>query len=316
MTAVAGSLRLPQRYGLARNGALLFLGLPARWHAAKQKSAGHSLVPESLKHAIALSVMLCLLPLAAVGQTVSVVDSAFNSNTITITAGQSVTWLWNGGSGNTALAHNVDSGSSCSSNGLFSSGGTKTSGSYSHQFTVVGTYSYFCDPHCGFMTGSVTVNPAAATHLVMTSVPGSATAGVAFNVVVTAYDQYGNVDTNFPGNVSITGSAGGTLLSGQRTFSVTLFTAGFQSITASAGGVSSSTAFLTVNPAATSQFFITGTPGSTTAGTAFSMTVTAKDPYSNTTPSYGGTVHFTSPGDPAATLPVDYHFVAGDNGVH
>src|SRR5260370_1099434 len=56
-------------------------------------------------------------------------------------------------------------------------------------------------------------------------------------------------------------------------------------------------------------------PASATAGTAFSITVTAKDQFNNTVTTYTGTVHFTST-DGAAVLPANYTFVAGDNGVH
>ena len=49
------------------------------------------------------------------------------------------------------------------------------------------------------------------------------------------------------------------------------------------------------------------------AGTSFSITVTAKDPYGNTIPWYTGTVHFTST-DAQAILPADYTFETGDSG--
>src|SRR5207302_2716832 len=53
---------------------------------------------------------------------------------------------------------------------------------------------------------------------------------------------------------------------------------------------------------------------SQTAGTAFDVTVTARDPYNNVATGYLGTVHFTS-SDGSAALPSNYTFVAGDNGV-
>src|SRR5205814_837856 len=54
--------------------------------------------------------------------------------------------------------------------------------------------------------------------------------------------------------------------------------------------------------AATSQFVVTGFPSPVTAGTAGTFTVTAQDAYGNTTPTYSGTVAFTS-NDPQATPP-------------
>jgi hypothetical protein len=64
-----------------------------------------------------------------------------------------------------------------------------------------------------------------------------------------------------------------------------------------------------------SQLRITGVPSSATAGSAFSLTVSALDANNNVVAGYLGTVHFTS-NDGAATLPADYTFTAADNGVH
>src|SRR5439155_13220693 len=56
-------------------------------------------------------------------------------------------------------------------------------------------------------------------------------------------------------------------------------------------------------------------PASATAGTGFSVTVTAKDAFSNTVTTYTGTAHFTS-SDGQAVLPANYPFVAADGGAH
>ena len=104
---------------------------------------------------------------------------------------------------------------------------------------------------------------------------------------------------------------------GVHTFSATLKTAGSQSLTitdtttASVFGTSSDIA---VTPAAATHFVITG-PTSVTAGTAFSITVTALDAYGNIVTGYPGTVDFTS-SDTTATLPSNYTFKADDKGVH
>jgi streptogramin lyase len=71
----------------------------------------------------------------------------------------------------------------------------------------------------------------------------------------------------------------------------------------------------TVTPATAASFRLTVSDTSVTAGTPFSVTVTAVDAYGNVVPSYRGTVHFTS-SDGTATLPDDYTFTADDNGVH
>jgi hypothetical protein len=56
-------------------------------------------------------------------------------------------------------------------------------------------------------------------------------------------------------------------------------------------------------------------PASTNIGSAFSVTVTARNGDGTTATGYRGTVHFTS-SDLSATLPANYTFIAGDNGSH
>src|SRR5262249_41722683 len=55
--------------------------------------------------------------------------------------------------------------------------------------------------------------------------------------------------------------------------------------------------------------------GSTTAGQAFSLILTARDHDGNIATGYTGTVIFTR-SDPQATLPASYTFTAADNGTH
>ena len=52
----------------------------------------------------------------------------------------------------------------------------------------------------------ITVQAAAAKTLTIGGFPTSDTAGAAGNVVVTAYDAYGNVATGYTGTVSLTSS--------------------------------------------------------------------------------------------------------------
>jgi hypothetical protein len=104
---------------------------------------------------------------------------------------------------------------------------------------------------------------------------------------------------------------------GIHTFSAILKTAGTQSITATdftTGGLTGSEAGITVAPAAASRFGVNAPAGST-AGSAFSITLTALDPFNNTATGYSGAVHFTSSdGQPA--LPANYAFTVADAGVH
>ncbi len=67
--------------------------------------------------------------------------------------------------------------------------------------------------------------------------------------------------------------------------------------------------------AAPAALLVVTAPLTATAGTAFNFTVRAIDVSNNTATGYTGTVHFTST-DGAATLPADYTFTTGDNGVH
>src|SRR5207249_4645152 len=67
------------------------------------------------------------------------------------------------------------------------------------------------------------------------------------------------------------------------------------------------------SPAAT--HFSISLPASTSAGSGFTLTVTALDANGNQVPSYRGTVHFTA-SDASAVLPANYLFTSSDNGSH
>ncbi|MGD0645404.1 MAG: DUF4082 domain-containing protein [Candidatus Bathyarchaeia archaeon] len=72
---------------------------------------------------------------------------------------------------------------------------------------------------------------------------------------------------------------------------------------------------ITVNPGAAASLSVTGFTNPATAGTAGTITVTAKDAYGNTATGYRGTVKITS-SDGAATLPSNHQFTSGNNGVY
>ena len=180
------------------------------------------------------------------------------------------------------------------------------------------------------VTGSetgITVTPATASTLGVTGFPSPITAGAAGGFTVTARDPYGNVATGYTGTIRFTSSDGKASLpadytftaadAGVHTFSATLRTAGTESISATdtaAAGVAGTEGGITVNPAAASQFILSG-PASVTAGATFSLTLTVEDAYGNVVTGYTGTIHFTST-DPKATLPKNYTFTASDQGVH
>jgi uncharacterized repeat protein (TIGR01451 family)/LPXTG-motif cell wall-anchored protein len=163
-------------------------------------------------------------------------------------------------------------------------------------------------------SGPIVVDAAAATHFGL-SAPAAATAGTAFTFTVTALDQFNNTATGYGGTVHFSSSDGGagttlpadaTLTNGTGTFGATLVTAGTQTITATdtvTSSITGTTSVIVVNPAAATHFAVSA-PATATAGSAFSLTVTALDQFDNTATGYGGIVHFTST-DGQAVLPAD-----------
>ena len=89
-----------------------------------------------------------------VGQSgVYTAQNIFSPTTLTVPAGTTVTWSW------VTAGHTVDSGTSCTSDGGYSSGGAQSAGfTMTHQFMTAGTYHYYCTTHCGTgMTGTIIV---------------------------------------------------------------------------------------------------------------------------------------------------------------
>jgi beta-glucanase (GH16 family)/regulation of enolase protein 1 (concanavalin A-like superfamily) len=176
---------------------------------------------------------------------------------------------------------------------------------------------------------NVAVTPAPATHFALTA-PATSTAGTPLTVTLTAVDQYGNPALAYTGTVHFSSSdlqgglpANYTFTAGDagvHTFAnaVTLKTAGAQTVTATDTVTGSITgqAGVTVSAAAATHFKIKA-PASVTAGSAFSVTVTALDAYGNIAKGYLGSIHFTS-SDTASgvVLPADYPFTAKDRGKH
>ncbi len=106
-----------------------------------------------------------------------------------------------------------------------------------------------------------------------------------------------------PGTVSCSdsGAPGGTY-----TYTVTVV---FHSWT------TESTPSIPITVDALASFAVTA-PASATAGTPFSITVTAKDQANNTIAGYVGTVHFLTSDPNGAVVPMDYTFLLADNGSH
>ncbi len=167
-------------------------------------------------------------------------------------------------------------------------------------------------------SGTIAVSAAAATHFSV-SAPASATAGGAFNFTVTAQDAFNNTAAGYSGTVHFTSSDGqaalpinSTLSSGVGTFSVTLKTAGSQTLTATdtvTSTITGTSNTITVAAAAATHFSVSA-PASATAGSAFSFTVTALDAFNNTASGYTGVVHFSST-DGQAALPANNTLSSG-----
>ena len=176
--------------------------------------------------------------------------------------------------------------------------------------------------------GAFEVQAPTASTLTVAGFPASIQAGVAGTITVTAKLASGSVATGYNGTVHFTSSDAQAVLpadysfvaadNGVHTFTVTLRTAGSQTVTVTDTLIASTTGAqsgISVTPAAANSFNVAGFPNPTTAGSPGGVTVTARDAFGNTATGYGGTIHFTST-DSQAILPSDYTFVAGDNGAH
>ncbi len=146
----------------------------------------------------------------------------------------------------------------------------------------------FTDTVTSSITGNqsgITVTPAGADSLAVTGLPDPFTYGGAQDATLTAYDEFGNVATDFAGAVTMSSSdtnavfgAVSAFTSGVATCSVTLMTMGDQDVTASSAGVTSTPqTAITVEPGPTSQIVIIGPIADATAGVANSITIQAQD---------------------------------------
>ena len=154
-------------------------------------------------------------------------------------------------------------------------------------------------------------------------------AGYLSSPVVTAYDLYDNIKTDYTGTVSFSSTdvKASTVIPADYTFTLSdngtktfteelkLTTTGPQTVTVTGDGKTGSQTDIDVKPAALSYFTVTGLVDGQIVGYASSPTVTAYDLYDNLKTDYAGTIAFSS-SDSLATLPADYTFTAVDLGVH
>jgi hypothetical protein len=168
-------------------------------------------------------------------------------------------------------------------------------------------------------TSAFAVVPAAASQLVITTVPSSSvTAGQAFDLALTVEDPYHNVETGYSGDVTVALSAGpgGAAIGGTLSVPVSQGVATFTNLTldqaaadytlsvASTGLPAVTTAGPGVTPAAPSHLVVTALPpSSVTAGQSFGLTVTVEDQFGNVETGYSGAVTLApAPNAAGATL--------------
>ena len=213
-------------------------------------------------------------------------------------------------SGNTVTSYSGSVGLTASS-GSVSPISTGTSGwvsgvwtSSSVTLTTVGSITITANDGSGHtgVSGSITVSPGALDHFVFASIDSPQYAGMGFSITVTAFDANNNVKTDWTGSVSLTASNGGSVLpsslniasGGAVTGAVSVSKTGTGvTLGASAGGKSGTSGSFNVNPGALDHFGFSSVSSPQTAGTAFSLTVTAYDAYNNVKTDWTGFVSLT-----------------------
>jgi hypothetical protein len=173
-------------------------------------------------------------------------------------------------------------------------------------------------------SGSFTVKAAVAKKLTVPT-PSEQEAGAAFNVTLTAIDEYSNTATSYAGPKTLAWSTpanapNGTAPEYPASATAVTFTAGIgtasalklydaQSTTLKAkeGTIEGTTGSFTVRAAAATSFSLP-TPTEREAGVAFSEAVTAWDPWHNTAKSYTGakTISFSEPSSAPSGLAPSY----------
>jgi hypothetical protein len=176
---------------------------------------------------------------------------------------------------------------------------------------------------------TVYVNPGAASTLLVTA-PSPDPVGYATTLTVSALDAYGNPIPFYTGTVHLSSTDPQAVLPadytftandhGTHAFNVTPWTAGYQTFTATDDANSSvkgSATALVANCIPGLHFSVTTSAASVTAGSAFSVTVTALDQYNHVATPYVGTLTFSSSDHGAGVvLPANYTFTAAADGVH
>jgi hypothetical protein len=176
------------------------------------------------------------------------------------------------------------------------------------------------------LSGAQPAAAASADHLVLTGVQDPIVRGAIDSFTVQVVTAQGTLDTTYRGRVTFTASDPAAQLppdytytaadAGQHGFSMNWVHSGSQSLTVT--DVADSTLTMTRSSIQVTQAVgiqIRSISDPVVRGLATSVSVTAVDFRGVADPRYSGAIHFTST-DPAATLPADYSFTAGDAGSH
>src|SRR5665647_1833301 len=145
-------------------------------------------------------------------------------------------------------------------------------------------------------TNIITVNPGALDRFIFNTISSPQTAGKAFSMTITAKDANSNTVTSYTGTNTLTASLGtitpistSAFVGGVWTGSVSLSASSSGTTIGTSGSSKSGTSnSFNVNAGALDRFIFSNI-GTQTVGSAFSITITAKDASGNTVTSYTGT---------------------------
>jgi hypothetical protein len=200
-----------------------------------------------------------------------------------------------------------------------------------------GSYSFIAvyggdDTYVGTVSSiePLTVLPAAVASFSVDAPSDAQHAGYPFNITVTARDAYNNPLTDYTGTAHFTSTDGAGILPTDYTFTpsdhgvhhfrVNLQTPGQQTVSVadtSHSAATGSASVLVDDLIPGLHFSLIPSVTSTTAGTPFSVTVTAYDANNQVATGYRGTIHFTTADHgQGVVIPTDYTFTSTDNGVH
>jgi len=167
----------------------------------------------------------------------------------------------------------------------------------------------------------VTLTPGSLDHFTISGISANQTVGQAITGVTIAAKDINestvsyNGPVTYSGTANITGTSSSFSAGNLTGVSITPMVVGGNETFIVTGSGKTGTATFNVKAAAAASFTVTGFPNPQALGTAGSVTITAKDAFGNIATGYTGTVQLST-GDGTASLPSNYTFVTGDNGVH